>query len=40
MRRFLDVLDERCDGAIGWLASVGFGPADVAALRRRLLAAG
>ena len=37
MQRFLEVLDERYGGPAGWLAAVGFGAADVAALRRRLV---
>ncbi|MFL6130088.1 MAG: tyrosine-protein phosphatase [Mycobacteriales bacterium] len=39
MWRFLEVLDERFGGPVGWLASVGFGADEVAALRRRLLTA-
>lgn len=38
MIRFLEVLDERFGGPVGWLESAGFGAADVAALRRRLVA--
>lgn len=38
MRRFLELLDERCGGPVGWLDSVGFGTDDLAALRARLLA--
>jgi protein-tyrosine phosphatase len=37
MERFLEVLDERIGGPVGWLASAGFGETDVAALRRRLV---
>jgi protein-tyrosine phosphatase len=36
MERFLDVLDARHDGPLGWLARHGLDPADVAALRARL----
>jgi protein-tyrosine phosphatase len=37
MERFLEVLDERFGGPVGWLESAGFGPADVARLRSRLV---
>jgi protein tyrosine/serine phosphatase len=37
MRRLLDVLDEQYGGPLGWLAAAGFGPADVARLRARLV---
>lgn len=37
MRRFLELLDERSGGPVGWLASAGFGPDEVAALRSRLV---
>jgi protein-tyrosine phosphatase len=37
MARFLDVLDTRYGGILAWLADQGFGPADVAALRAKLL---
>jgi protein-tyrosine phosphatase len=37
MRRFLEVLDERFGGPVGWLASAGFGADEIAALRGRLL---
>ena len=37
MRRFLEHLDEHCGGPLGWLATAGFGPDDVAALRSRLV---
>jgi protein tyrosine/serine phosphatase len=37
LRRFLATLDERSGGPLGWLADAGFGPADVARLRTRLL---
>jgi protein tyrosine/serine phosphatase len=37
MRRFLELLDERFGGPVGWLAAVGFGADEVAALRRRLV---
>ena len=39
MWRFLDILDEQYGGALGWLAGAGFGPADVARLRARLVPA-
>jgi protein-tyrosine phosphatase len=39
MRRFLELLDERFGGPVGWLESAGFGSDEVAALRRRLTAA-
>jgi protein-tyrosine phosphatase len=38
MARVLDVLEERYGGAVGWLAEHGFGDAEQAALRRRLVA--
>jgi protein tyrosine/serine phosphatase len=38
LRRFLDVIDERSGGPLGWLASAGFGTDEVAALRSRLVA--
>jgi protein tyrosine/serine phosphatase len=37
MQRFLEVLDERFGGPVGWLAAAGFGPEDVEALRGRLV---
>jgi protein-tyrosine phosphatase len=37
MRRFLAHLDEHSGGPLGWLASAGFGPADVERLRSRLV---
>jgi protein-tyrosine phosphatase len=37
MRRFLAHLDERYGGPLGWLATAGFGPDDVARLRSRLV---
>jgi len=37
MERFLEVLDERFGGPVGWLESAGFGAADVATLRGRLV---
>jgi protein-tyrosine phosphatase len=37
MRRLLEVLDEQYGGPLGWLATAGFGPADVARLRARLV---
>jgi protein tyrosine/serine phosphatase len=37
MEGFLEVLDERFGGPVGWLASAGFGPGEVAALRHRLV---
>jgi protein tyrosine/serine phosphatase len=36
MQRFLEVLDERYGGPLGWLEKAGFGADDVAALRARL----
>jgi protein tyrosine/serine phosphatase len=39
MWRFLEILDEQYGGALGWLAGAGFGPADVARLRGRLVPA-
>jgi protein-tyrosine phosphatase len=36
MELFLRHLDEHSGGPVGWLASAGFGPADVARLRSRL----
>jgi protein-tyrosine phosphatase len=36
MTRVLDLLDERCGGAVGWLDAHGFGAGDLAALRERL----
>lgn len=38
MATFLDVMDSRYGGVLSWLASQGFGPADLAALRAKLLA--
>jgi protein tyrosine/serine phosphatase len=38
MRRVLDLLDERHGGPAAWLADQGFGAADQASLRRRLVA--
>jgi protein tyrosine/serine phosphatase len=37
MERFLETLDERAGGPLGWLAKAGFGPDDVARLRARLV---
>ena len=37
MRRLLAHLDEHHGGPLGWLASAGFGPADVQKLRSRLV---
>jgi hypothetical protein len=37
MRRFFAVLEERSGGPLGWLASAGFGPGEMAALRARLV---
>jgi len=37
MRRFLAHLDEQHGGPLGWLATAGFGPDDVARLRSRLV---
>ncbi|HST67171.1 MAG TPA: tyrosine-protein phosphatase [Mycobacteriales bacterium] len=37
MEGFLDHLDARHGGPLGWLESAGFGPADVARLRARLV---
>ena len=37
MARFLDLLNSRYGGALAWLDGQGFGPADVSALRARLL---
>jgi len=37
MARFLELLDERFGGPVGWLANAGFGADEVAALRRRLV---
>jgi protein-tyrosine phosphatase len=37
MERFLAHLDSQFGGPVEWLASVGFGPADVARLRARLV---
>ena len=37
MARFLELLDERFGGPVGWLADAGFGADEVAALRRRLV---
>lgn len=37
MERFLEVLDERFGGPVGWLESAGFGAEDVARLRSRLV---
>ena len=37
MWRFLADLDERFGGPLGWLATAGFGPDDVARLRSRLV---
>ena len=37
MRRFFAVLEERSGGPLGWLASAGFGPDEVIALRDRLV---
>ena len=37
MRRFLAHLDEQYGGPLGWLATAGFGPDDVARLRSRLV---
>ena len=39
MTRVLDLLDERCGGAEGWLDAHGFGAGDRAALRERLVVA-
>jgi protein tyrosine/serine phosphatase len=36
MRKFLERLDERHDGPLGWLAEHGWTPADTVALRDRL----
>jgi protein-tyrosine phosphatase len=36
MLRFLEILAEQYGGAVGWLATAGFGPADVERLRDRL----
>jgi protein tyrosine/serine phosphatase len=36
MQRFLEILDERYGGPLGWLDKAGFGADDVAALRARL----
>ena len=36
MTRVLNLLDERCDGAVGWLDMHGFGAGERAALRERL----
>ena len=38
MERFLQLLDERHGGPVGWLAEAGFGADDVDTLRRRLVA--
>lgn len=38
MARFLDALDETCGAPAGWLDSHGFGGAERATLRRRLVA--
>lgn len=37
MERFLQLLDERSGGPVGWLASAGFGSDGVAGLRDRLV---
>jgi protein tyrosine/serine phosphatase len=37
MERFLDHLDRTAGGPVGWLESAGFGPADAARLRSRLV---
>jgi protein-tyrosine phosphatase len=37
MEQFLETLDERSGGPIGWLAEAGFGAADLGRLRARLL---
>ncbi|HZB51750.1 MAG TPA: tyrosine-protein phosphatase [Mycobacteriales bacterium] len=37
MQRFLELLDERFGGPVGWLAAVGFGAEELTALRHRLL---
>jgi protein tyrosine/serine phosphatase len=37
MQRFLAHLDEQYGGPLGWLATAGFGPEDVARLRSRLV---
>lgn len=37
MERFLSHLDSQSGGPVEWLASVGFGPSDVAGLRARLV---
>jgi len=36
MQRFLEILDERYGGPLGWLEKAGFGTPDVAALHARL----
>ncbi|MEN3356804.1 MAG: protein-tyrosine phosphatase [Mycobacteriales bacterium] len=37
LRRFLEVLDERAGGPVGWLTAAGFDDADADRLRARLL---
>ena len=37
MQRFLEILDERFGGPVGWLEAAGFAADDVAALRARLV---
>jgi hypothetical protein len=39
MRAFLEQIDGRYGGMLGWLSGHGFGPGDVQALRAKILVA-